>query len=264
MLGVLGGLALPSNTDWGEQMLNTVLTQAIKHLFSHSDAVEVNVRCFPASKILQGCIDGFKMVGRGMVIQREFQVEEMSFETDAVTIDVKSILSGAVRLQAPTQAVAQVKLSEKGINEAFQADLVRKRLINLELAALAEISGGKPISFRDIRLSLLPNNQVRIWAKAEMQGAPAVPVSLTADLTIERRRRICFQNPTFFADPVPEDQRPRSQAFSEALGDILNDMVDLDRFNLDGITLRLNRLETQDKMLLFSGYAQIQHFPGTG
>jgi hypothetical protein len=40
-------------------------------------------------------------------------------------------------------------------------------------------------------------------------------------------------------------------------------MVDLERFNLDGVLLRVNRLETQGKQLVFSGYAQIDHFPGT-
>jgi hypothetical protein len=41
-------------------------------------------------------------------------------------------------------------------------------------------------------------------------------------------------------------------------------MVDLDRFDLDGVTMRINRLETQGKTLVFSGYAQIDHFPGNG
>ena len=48
------------------------------------------------------------------------------------------------------------------------------------------------------------------------------------------------------------------------LVEVLNDMVDLDRFDLDGVMLRLNRLETQGKMLLFSGYAQIERIPKTG
>jgi hypothetical protein len=40
-------------------------------------------------------------------------------------------------------------------------------------------------------------------------------------------------------------------------------MVDFDRFDLDGVLLRVNRLETQGKNLVFSGYAQIERFPGT-
>jgi hypothetical protein len=38
-------------------------------------------------------------------------------------------------------------------------------------------------------------------------------------------------------------------------------MVDLDRFDLDGVEMRINRVETQQQQLLFSGYAQISRFP---
>lgn len=38
-------------------------------------------------------------------------------------------------------------------------------------------------------------------------------------------------------------------------------MVDLDRFDLDGVMMRINRLETKGKQLIFSGYAQIERFP---
>ena len=41
-------------------------------------------------------------------------------------------------------------------------------------------------------------------------------------------------------------------------------MVDLDRFDLDGVIMRLNRLETQGKQLVFSGYAEIERIPRTG
>lgn len=264
MLGVLGGLTLPPNTDWGEQMLNTVVGQSIRHLFTYSDAVDVSVQCFPSSKILQGSIDSFRMTGKGLVIRREFEVEEMSFETDAVALDVKALFKGEIRLQAPTQAIAQVKLSEKALNEAFKSELVQKRLVDINIPGLESLTQGQAIAFRAIRLNLLPNHQVQIFAKTDLPGTPDLPISLMATLGIERRRRICFNDATFDPTPVPENLRTQSQVLSEALGKVLNEMVDLDRFNLDGVTLRLNRLETQGKILLLSGYAQIEHFPGTG
>jgi len=102
-------------------MLNTVASKTIRHLFTQSESVEV---CpLPSSKLLQGSIDSFKMSGRGLVIRKDFGVEEMSFETDAVSIDFSSVLSG--KLQATHQAVAQITLSEAGINHAFKAELVK-------------------------------------------------------------------------------------------------------------------------------------------
>ncbi|MBD2308619.1 DUF2993 domain-containing protein [Chroococcidiopsis sp. FACHB-1243] len=264
MFGGLTGFTNPTGTDWGEQMLNTVASKTIRHLFTQSESVEVAVRCYPSSKLLQGSIDSFKMSGRGLLIRREFWAEEMSFETDAVAIDFSSVLGGKLALKQPTQAVAQVTLSEEGINRAFEAELVKKRLLNLTLPSLTELSGGKPVSFQEVRVELLPENEIKIWAKADLSQGELVPVSLTATLGIERRRRVQFQNPRFEVETLPESQRETSLALARALAEILNNMVDLDRFDLDGVTMRLNRLETKGKLLVFSGYAQIERVPGKG
>jgi LmeA-like phospholipid-binding len=261
MLGGLTGLNDPKGGDWGERMLNTVASQTLRHLFTQSESVEVVVRCYPSSKLLQGSIDSFKMNGRGVVIRREFAVEEMSFETDAVAIDFGSVLAGKLTLKQPTQAVAQVVLSEAGINQAFSAELVKKRLIDLTVPALTELSGGEPVSFIDIQLQLLPENRVRILASADLNGT-LIPMSLTTTIAVERRRRISFKDPVFETDAIAEAQRGISQSLSQVFVEILDAMVDLDRFDLDGITMRINRLETQGQQLIFSGYAQIERIPG--
>ena len=253
----------PTGSDWGERLLNTVASQTIRCLFTRSESVEVFVQCHPSSKLLQGSIDSFKMSGRGLVIREDFRAEEISFETDAVAIDFSGVLRGKLALKQPTQAVVKVTLSEAGINHAFQAELVKKRLLNLSLPTLTNLSGGESVSFEAVELQLLPNNRVRIWAKADLSNGELVPISLSATIAVERRRRLAFCDPKFEADTVPESQRDISQTLSLALAQILNSMVDLERFDLDGITMRLNRLETQGKQLIFSGYAQIDRIPAS-
>ncbi|MBD1850249.1 DUF2993 domain-containing protein [Leptolyngbya sp. FACHB-711] len=250
-----------SSMDFGERMLNAAATQSIRHLFSQCESIEVAVRCYPSSKLLQGSIDNFKMSGRGLVIRRQFEVEEMSFETDAVSIDFGSVLGGQLRLKKPTQAVAQVVLNEDGINRAFQAELVQKKLYQVDLEQLTSLSGGEPVSFRDIQLRLLPDNQVSIAAKTDLPNQSDVPIQLTATLAVEKRRRIAFQNPKFNPEGIADSARGLAEVVTEAFAQVLNNMVDLDRFDLDGVMLRINRLETQGKSLIFSGYAQIDHFP---
>lgn len=263
MLGGFVGFNNDRGSDWGENILNTVASNTIRHLFTRSESVEVAVRCNPSSKLLQGTIDSFKMNGRGLVIRRDFRTEEMSFETDAVSIDFGSALQGKIALKQPTQAIAQIKLTEIDINQAFQAELVRKRLENLSLPSLTELTGGEPVSFTEIEMQLLPNNEIQLSAKASW-GNRSLPVSLRCRLNVLKRRRIQFENVRFEPDAIPEDVQEISQKLTLSLGEILNEMVDLDRFNLDGVTLRLNRLETQGKNLLFSGYAQIERIPRNG
>ncbi|HIK03349.1 MAG TPA: DUF2993 domain-containing protein [Trichormus sp. M33_DOE_039] len=261
MFGGLTGLQDPQGTDWGEKMLNTVASQTIRHLFTQSESVEVLVRCYPSSKLLQGSIDSFKMSGRGLVIRRDFAVEEMSFETDAVAIDFGAVLGGKLNLKQPTQAIAQVVLSEDGINKAFNAELVRKRLVNLSVPALTELSGGQPVSFTEVQVQLLPQNSLRLSAKADLNNGELIPLHMTLTIAVEKRRRISFQDPKIELDLVPENQKEISRTLSLALAEILDNMVDLDRFDLDGVKMRLNRLETEGQRLIFSGYAEIERIP---
>ncbi len=261
MFGSLTGIKAPSGTDWGEQAINTVASQSIRHLFTKSESVEIAIRCYPSSKLLQGIIDSFKMSGKGLVIRKDFPVEQMSFETDAVSVDFASVLGGQLRLKQPTQAVAQVVLSEDGINRAFTAELVTRRLRDLDMPALTEVSGGKPVSFADVQVELLPENQIQLTARADIPESESIPICLKSTVDIERRRRIKFAAPEFELDEVPESMRDRSEQLSRGLIEVLNNMVDLDRFDLDGVMMRLNRLQTKGKELIFSGYAQIEHFP---
>ncbi|MCU0565722.1 MAG: DUF2993 domain-containing protein [Oculatellaceae cyanobacterium Prado106] len=261
--GFTGSKSIPG-ADFGERMLNAAATQSIRHLFSASQSVEVSIRCQPSSKLLQGSIDSFKMNGQSLVIRRQFEVEEMSFETDAVNIDFSSVLGGQLRLKQPTQAVAQIVLTEDAINRAFDADLVQQRLQNVEAEALLNLSGGEPISFKAVQIQLLANNQVKVFAKTDLPNRQDVPIAMTATLAVEKRRRITFQDPQFNAEAVDPDLHGLSEVLTQAFAQILNNMVDLDRFDLDGVLLRINRLETQGKNLVFSGYAQIDHFPGSG
>ncbi|MDX2211994.1 MAG: DUF2993 domain-containing protein [Oculatellaceae cyanobacterium bins.114] len=263
MFGGLTGSKSSSSTDFGERMLNAVASQSIRHLFTQSDTVDVEIRCNPSSKLLQGSVDSFRMWGRNLIIRQDFLVEEMSFETDAVSIDPSSILGGKIRLKQPTQAVAQVVLTEAAINRAFTAELVKKRLVNVDLEAVTNLSGGEPISFRDVHVQLRPNNQIKLMAKTDLPNCNDVPLSLSATLAVEKRRRISFKDPMFEPDDIPSSMVGLAEILSMAFAQILDNMVDLDRFDLDGVMLRVNRLETHGKTLVFSGYAQIDHFPGT-
>ena len=263
MFGGFVGFGNNKGGDWGANLIDTVASNTIRHLFTTSESVEVSVKCNPSSKLLQGTIDSFKMNGRGLVIRKQFRTEEMSFETDAVAIDFGSAVKGKIALKQPTQAIAQVKLSQDDINKSFEADLVRTRLENLTPEALTDISGGEPISFTDVEVRLLPENEVTLSAKASWDDT-VVPVSLRCTLGIAKRRRVMFEGVQFESENIPDELEDISRQLTLALGEILNDMVDLDKFNLDGVKLRLNRLQTEGKMLLFSGYAQIERVPQTG
>ena len=264
MIGSLIDLKNKPGADLGERMLNTVASQSIRHLFTSSELVDVDIRCYPSSKLLQGTIDSFKMKGRELLIRRAFAVKEMMFETDAVAVDTAALLSGKLQLKQPTQAVAQVILTEEAINKAFEADLVQQHLQGVDAESLTQLSGGEPISFRDVSVELRADNQVGISALTDLPNRSNVPISVSSTVAVERRRRIVFKDAEFDSTGIEPEVQGIAKLLSDGFVTVLNGMVDLDRFDLDGVTLRINRLETQGKTLVFSGYAQVDHFPGNG
>ncbi len=261
---MLGGLlgSQSSSTDFGENMLNSVARQAIQQLFTSSESVDVAIRCSPSSKILQGVVDSFQMKGRGLVIKKMFEAAEMEFETDAVSIDVGGLMGGKIRLKQATHAIATVAMTESGINKAFTAELVEKHLQNVATEEVTNLSGGDPISFRDVNIVLMDDKRVRVSAKTDLPNRSDIPIQLFARVDVERRRRVVFNDTQFDAEGIEEDVEWLSEALMPAFVGVLNKMVDLERFDLDGVSLRVNRLEVEGKRLLFNGYAEIEHFPG--
>jgi len=243
-------------------MLNSVVRQAIQQLFTRSESVEVSIRCSPSSKILQGVVDSFQMKGRGLLIKKMFEAAEMEFETDAVSIDMSGLMGGKIRLKQATHAIATVTMTESGINKAFEAELVEKHLKNVEDEELTNLSGGDSLSFRNVQMTLLPDQRVKILARTDLPNREDLPVSLSAKVDVERRRRVVFTDVKFEPEDVPEDAQWLSEAVMPGFVGVLNKMVDLERFDLDGVSLRINRLEVKGKNLLFNGYAEIEHFPG--
>lgn len=264
MIGSLIDFKGKSSSDLGQRMLNTVASQSIRHLFTSSELIDVDIQCNPPSKLLQGTIDSFKMKGRELLIRRAFAVKEMSFETDTVAVDTAALLSGKLQIKQPTQAIAQVILTEEAINKAFEADLVQQHLQRVDAEALTNLSGGEPISFRNVHVELGKNNQVSLSALTDLPNRQNVPIEIVATLAVERRRRVVFKDAQFNKEKVVQELQGLSGILSNGFISILNGMVDLDRFDLDGVIMRINRLETQGKTLVFSGYAQVEHFPGYG
>lgn len=258
-------------TDFGEQFINTVASQSIRRLFSSSAAVDIAIRCSPSSKLLQGNIDSVKMTGRDLVIRNQFEVSEMTFETDTIALDFSSVLKGKIQLKQPTQAIAQVTLSESGINRAFQADLVKKRLFQVQGNGDHQAVTTGSLTFSDIQLNLFNGNRLEIRAMANSDvnaetrtAATSIPIALSTSVSLERRRKLVFENIQPLTDTIPAEHQAASQELTQIFAEILNNMVDLERFDLDGIDLRMNRVEVQGQSLVLSGYAQINHFPGMG
>ena len=102
----------PTLNQNGDRLVSKVAGAAIAALFKSSDKVEANVRAEPVAKLLQGSLDGFDFIGKGMQMYNGLRIEVMELYLQAVSIDFSAIFTGKVKLRQPIQATLRTVLTE--------------------------------------------------------------------------------------------------------------------------------------------------------
>ncbi|BAC88578.1 MULTISPECIES: LmeA family phospholipid-binding protein [Gloeobacter] len=244
--------AAGGRADAGEQLINSVVAAAIRALLSKVEDLQIGIYCQPMSKLLQGAIDSFNLRGRGMVIKNQFRVESLRVDTDAIAVDLGAMLGGRVRLQRPTEAIASVVLREEDINTAFEAPLVLSKMRGMRVEG-----GDETLAIRQTRVQLLDDNWMDFKTEIVFeQSGRSEPLRFKAHLATEEQRRIVLDQTDF------EGQSEEACQLGHLFVAQFNRIMDLDKFNLDGATLRVHRLRIRNQQLIFEGRAHIDHFPG--
>ncbi|MGF1491747.1 MAG: DUF2993 domain-containing protein [Microcoleaceae cyanobacterium] len=238
----------PFQAQGGDRLVSRVVAAAIAALFKQSQKVEANVRAEPVTKLLQGSVDGFDFIGNGMLMYNGLRIAVMELYLQAVSIDFGAVFSGKVKLKQPTQASMRVVLSEDDLSTSFNTPFVREKLQRLQ-------HNGKSLKFSDTTMEVTPDKALRIHSEIQCGDSDApIPINFTTEVEVEERRRIQFVN-------VKYEGSEESVELSKALVEHVNNLLDLDKFALEGTQLRVDRLRIQKDSLIFYGSAQINQFP---
>ena len=243
---VFGSLPFPS--QGGDQFVSQAISAAISALFKRTAHLEATVRAEPVAKLLQGSVDGFDFMGKGLLMYSGLRVESMDFALEAVSIDFGAIFKGQVQLKQPTQAAMRIALTEADLTASFNTPFLLEKLQQIE-------HEGQPLQFQQTQVtlnadkSLCLQSQVRCGDSAELQA-----IEVTARLQVAERRKIQFIEVTYGGDAA-------AQAVGQTLIQHLNRLLDFDQFALEGMQLRVDTLRLQNKQLIFYGVAHITQFP---
>jgi hypothetical protein len=240
--------SLPFSSQSGDQIISKGVSTAIAALFKHTGKIEAHVRAEPVSKLLQGSVDGFDFIGQGMLMYNGLRIEGMEFYVEAVALDLGSIFRGQVKLRQPTQATMRVVLTEADLTTSFNTPFVVDKLQRLNYE-------GEALHFQNTEMIL--NSDKSLTLKTQMtvgESGEPVEVDMTATLEVQERKKIQFVNVTYRGDES-------SQALGKSLIDHVNDLMDLDKFALDGTQLRIDRIRVKDKEIVFYGVAKVEQFP---
>ena len=243
---VFGTLPFPSQN--GAQIVSKVASTAIAALFKRTGSIEANVRAEPVAKLLQGSVDGFDFIGKGMLMYNGLRIEGMELYVEAVSLDFSAIFKGQVTLRQPTQATMRIVLTEEDLTTSFNTSFIVEKLQKLEYQ-------GKSLNFQNTQISLNPDKTLRLQTQVRLGNASdCLNIDLTASLEAEERRKLQFVNVNYNGDEA-------SVSLAKVLLTHVNNLLDLDNFALDGMQLRVDRIRLRDNQIVFYGTAQIDRFP---
>ncbi|MGF1461406.1 MAG: DUF2993 domain-containing protein [Leptolyngbyaceae cyanobacterium] len=243
---VFGNLPVPGQS--GDRVVSKAVTAAISALFKQTEKLEAIVRAEPVAKLLQGSVDGFDFLGQGLLMYSGLRVESMEFYVQSVSIDFGAIFKGKVKLKQPTQANMRIVLTEEDLNASFNTPFLINKMEQLQFE-------GKPLHFEQTSLEVAGDRLLKFSSQVRVGDSDTItPVSFTTHIDVQERRKIQFTN-------VDYSDSAAGEKLSVAIVNHLNDLLDLDKFALDGMQLRVDQLRLRNQKLTLYGIANITDFP---
>ncbi len=241
---------LPYPTQSGDKLVSKVVTGAIAALFRHTETIEATVRAEPVSKLLQGSLDSFDLIGHNLLMHNGLQIKAMELYLQSISIDFGAIFLGKVKLRQPTTASMRVVLTQEDLCNSFNTPFILEKLSKLQYQ-------GQGINLENISINLDKEQSLRVSAQANLDKSneeQPIEISFTARLEAQERRKIQFTNPSYEGDPEAIE-------LGKTVIGYINELLDLEKFALDGVDLRIDRLRIQNQQIIFYGTAQINQFP---
>jgi LmeA-like phospholipid-binding len=244
---------LEEKGDLGEQALSKAAEVAMKTQLDEVEKLDVNIRTDPF-KLVQGQLDSVEIEGEGLVMQKDLRAEEVQVTTNQIAINPLSAAFGKIELTHPAEADAQVVLTEQDIERAFNSEFVHEKLQNLEVnldEKPAKINIGK-IEFR------LPGES-KVALNAEIVLKETGETKQIAFTAMPRMSSIGQR--ISLEDVQYTEGKEASPEVTAALLKSSSELLDLDNFELTGMSFTIKSLDVQPGKLTIHAQAYVEKFP---
>jgi len=235
------------------QALGKAAEIGIKSQLDEVQEVDVDVDA-QALELAQGKVDSVSIKSKGMVMEKDLRVEDMDLQTGSVAINPLSIAFGKVELTRPTDASAHVTLLEQDINRAFNSEYIQGKMQGLDVHL-----DGKPVTvdIRQVNFRLPDSSKVSLSATMMLkETGESRPVAFTAKPEIgEKGQRVVLTQVEY------QDGQDLSPELTEALLERSAELLDLRNFELEGMSLRIQKLDISEGKLSLQTAARVEQFP---
>ncbi|MEO0377347.1 MAG: DUF2993 domain-containing protein, partial [Cyanobacteria bacterium P01_A01_bin.17] len=102
------------------QALSTAAEAGFESQLDAVENLDVDIEA-NAGDLVQGELESVTVEGEGLVMQEDLRAETLVVETDAIAINPLKAAFGDIELKQPTNATAEVTLTESDIERAFNS-----------------------------------------------------------------------------------------------------------------------------------------------
>lgn len=240
-------------SDLGGQALNKVAEIGLSNQLDEVKNLEVEIETDPL-KLMSGTVDSVSIKAEGLVMNHDLRIEEMEMHTGHVSINPMSAAFGKIELTRPTDAETHVVLTEKDVNRAFNSDFIRDKMQDLKVRINGE-------------LAIVDTHQIEFGLPGD--GKIFLSTEVTLQSTQEKKRVAFTTVPkvgqggqqVLLEEVQYIEGQDLSPELTEALLSQARELLNLKNFELDGMALKLKKLDVQKGKLVLESEAHVEHFP---
>jgi phosphoribosyl-ATP pyrophosphohydrolase len=242
------------NPDLGEQALSKVAELGISSQLDEAENVNVDIRTDPGN-LVQGKLGSVEVSGQGLVMKQDLRVDTLRVNIGEVTINPLGAVFGNIELTRPTDADAQISLTEADINRALGSSFVKEKLQSLEIKF-----DGRPekVSVQQAELSLPGENQFVLDAEFLIGEQTEVKKLMATAIP-----KIQENGNQIFLEVVSAEGEGLTKELIDIIFDHLTALLDLRNFDLSGMSLQLQQLDAKQGKVVIHAKTRIDRFPST-
>lgn len=236
----------------GEQALSKAAEVGLSTQLNEVEDLNVDIRTNPI-KLMQGELDSVAIEGRGMVMREDLRMEALQLDMGRVAINPLSAAFGKIELTRPTDATAQVVLTEADLNRALSSGYLHDKLQNLEMTV-----NGEPTTIDVQQAEIFLPGEGKLTFDAEIythQTGETQQVRFTSLL------RMSADGQNLALDELEYEGQSLSLDLINAFLAKITALMDLRNFHVEGMSLAMRTLEIGVGKMTIQADAHVEQLP---
>lgn len=239
-----------SEPDLGEKAISKAAQIGIENQLDEVEDLKVDVRANPLD-LVTGKLESVTVEGKGMVMNQELRAERLILQTDEIAINSVKAALGNIELTQNTNAEAKIVLLQEDLQRAFNSEYIKSKLQNQKLDLNGETA---TVNATNVKFTLPGDSKIGLEADIEITESQTTKhIALSAKPTLD-----AGGNRIAIADVKYHDQE--NAAFAQTLLDSTKELLDLRNFQLDTMSLTLNKLDVSQGKIIMAARAVIKEF----